>query len=186
MWHCAKLGKQQLREMIHPPEQSESTSVIGIPLSSLPFYECGAILFSRLAYPGRPLAQADMLHDIGKGNAGFPSQIFPAKERSRSELRGHTREATYFLSDQVTQRKFVEKIRLREMSEWFSDGDDQMPGSNISSHWATSPEDRASVGRVSAELNALDERILNRTRRLALRLVRIMSINARRAAGTWR
>ena len=56
---CPESLNEDCGDLVQPSEQSESPSAVGIPLSNLPHYECGAILFSRPAFP-EPDADSDL------------------------------------------------------------------------------------------------------------------------------
>lgn len=91
----------------------------------------------RLEAVSGPLSEASIerlvtiafLHDIGKGNAGFQSKIFPCDQRHASAPAGHVREAWMLLAPQV-RKHTVTSLRIAEMEAWFrlsSDGPEMPP-----------------------------------------------------------
>lgn len=75
------------------------------------------------------LALLAFLHDIGKGNAGFQSKVFPLAERHPSAPRGHLREAAELLTNQALLRRAVPALHLDAIEDWFvEEGEDDAGG----------------------------------------------------------
>lgn len=72
------------------------------------------------------LSALAMLHDLGKGNAGFQSKVFPASEQHRSAPRGHLREAAALLMHPEHGQSLVAGLQLAEMAGWFTEADEAL------------------------------------------------------------
>jgi CRISPR-associated endonuclease/helicase Cas3 len=73
------------------------------------------------------LCAVAFLHDIGKGNAGFQSQIFNKQERGNIQRAGHLSEAIVLLDCE----KFTSSPYLVEMDSWFQKASDENDSSPL-------------------------------------------------------
>lgn len=106
--HCADVAAcfEALLEL--PGYRRRAEFLLGAPITPTHFARLSLIAF---------------LHDIGKGNAGFQSKVFPQADRHRSAPRGHLQEAGELLTDRRLLGLAIPRLRVADMEGWFAEED---------------------------------------------------------------